>query len=140
MAAKNPTMKANPVMRVIIDWLLAKLFWILELTKGIVCPKNLIRKIIPAKSIRMRNRGMKIYVAIAGIVKVATTSIRQIAATNANANTMGIIAWKIARKGLPKLLVERLVLIYSGVMLTPPAENKTRKTTAIIRIRYMMQQ
>ena len=42
------------------------------------------------KSIRIRNKGIYIYVAIAGIVKVVITRIKQIAATTSRASTIGI--------------------------------------------------
>lgn len=59
----------------------------------------------------------------------------QRAATKVSAKIIGMIALIIAKNGLPKLFYLRLAWIYSGVKLTPPAENTTRNITAAIKSR-----
>lgn len=86
-----------------------------------------------------RNKGMQIYAAICGIVNVVTTKIRHMAATNAMAKMIGMAAQMIAKKGLPKLLLSSSFLTSYGVILIPP-ENRTKKITAAIRIKYIIQQ
>lgn len=67
------------------------------------------------------------------MVKVVITRITQMAATKARATIIGTSASIIASKGVPRLFYLRLFLIYSDVMLIPPAENTTKKMTAMIR-------
>lgn len=67
------------------------------------------------------------------MVKVVITRITQIAATKVRATIIGTIASIIARRGVPRLFYLRLFLIYSDVMLMPPAENMTKNMTAMIK-------
>ena len=94
----------------------------------------------PANSISTRNKGIQMYVARAGIVKVVITRITHIAATNARATIIGTIASIIASNGLPKLFYFNPFLISYDDMLMPPAENMTRKITAAINKTQKMQQ